>query len=67
MSKIVPLPLQTPELTKLKQALVDKHLSFVLITCSEPSEGGKMDVELSYEGDKDLIAYLVESAQGYLD
>lgn len=65
MSKIVPL--QISEMNAVKKALTDQHLSYVLITCTPPSEKGEMNVELAYEGDRDLIAYLVESAQGYLD
>ena len=65
MSKIIPM--QISEMTAVKKALTDQHLSYVLITCTPPSEKGEMSVELAYEGDRDFIAYLVESAQVYLD
>ena len=65
MSKI--LPLKTKKMSNKKKSLADKHLSYVLITCTPPSAEGKMNVELEYEGDRDLIAYLMESAQGYFD
>jgi hypothetical protein len=39
----------------------------VLITCGQPAADGKMQVEMIYEGDVSLAAYLIESAQGVLD
>ncbi|MEL7431521.1 MAG: hypothetical protein AAGI90_03205 [Chlamydiota bacterium] len=49
-------------LNHIKNSLRKEHACYVLITCKEPSEDGKMEVELSYEGDETLAAYLVESA-----
>lgn len=49
--------------TKLLQK---EHACYVLITCGNPSSEGKMEVELTYEGDPCLAAYLLESAQGFL-
>jgi hypothetical protein len=49
------------------QALAESHACFVLITCSEPSEDGKMQVEMTYEGDPSLAAYLIESAYGLIE
>ncbi|NGX50349.1 MAG: hypothetical protein K1060chlam2_00194 [Chlamydiae bacterium] len=66
MSKIVPLPFQPSELTKFKKVLADKQLSFVLITCTQPTKEGKMTVELECDGDRDLLALLLESAQSRL-
>lgn len=40
---------------------------YVLITCGEPSKDGHMEIEMSYEGDPVLAAYLVESAQNIID
>lgn len=40
---------------------------YVLITCEEPSEDGKMQVEMTYEGDECLAAYLIESAQVFMN
>ena len=40
---------------------------YILITCGEPSEDGKMQVEMTYEGDALLAAYLLESAQGMIE
>lgn len=45
----------------------DKKVSYVLITCTEPDSEGAMQVEMRYEGDKKLVAYLIQSAQAELD
>ena len=47
---------------KIKQLVTNNHLSYILITCSQPSEEGKMDVEMSCEGDDDLIDLLMKNA-----
>lgn len=52
---------------EIKESLAQNHNCYVLITCDEPSEEGKMNVELSYEGDPVLAAYLLQGAQDYLD
>lgn len=58
---------------KLKRELLKKVLAreenacYVLITCGEPSEDGRMEVEFTYEGDASLASYLLESAQSYLE
>jgi len=64
MSKSVTL--QELGIDEVKKDLAEQDLSYVLITCTNPSEKGEMDVELTYEGDRDLIAYLVERAQVYI-
>lgn len=45
----------------------EKHACYVLITCGEPNAEGKMSVELTYQGDPALAAYLLENAQGFID
>lgn len=35
----------------------------ILISCNEPNEDGKMQVEMTCEGDEVLAAYLLENAQ----
>ena len=47
--------------------LLEDNACYVLITCGKPSKDGKMQVEMTYEGDVSLAAYLIESAQGLLD
>lgn len=44
-----------------------KNACYVLITCGEPTEDGRMHVEMTYEGDSLLAAYLLENAQSILD
>lgn len=52
---------------KMKQLVTKNHLSYILITCSQPSEEGKMDVEMSCEGDDDLIDLLMQNAMSRLE
>ncbi|MBY0528637.1 MAG: hypothetical protein K2P51_00415 [Rhabdochlamydiaceae bacterium] len=47
--------------------LAEQNACYVLITCGEPSVDGKMEVEMTYQGDASLAAYLIESAQGIID
>ncbi len=51
----------------LKQALAEENACYVLITCKEPAEDGQMQVEMVYEGDACLAAYLLESAQSFIE
>gem|GEM_PF-1991423 len=53
--------------SKLKKFLTDNNECYVLITCKKPSSEGKMEVEMTYEGDACLAAYLIESAHGMMD
>ena len=50
-------------LKKIKAFLKKNNSCYVLITCSEPTNCGNMDVELAYEGDEDLVSYVMENAQ----
>jgi hypothetical protein len=52
---------------KLKKSLSKNMACYVLITCSEPSDDGQMNVELSYEGEETLASFLIENAQMYFD
>lgn len=54
-------------LEKIKKALSEIHACYVLITCSEPSKDGQMEVEMSYEGDESLAAFLVDNASQVFD
>jgi hypothetical protein len=51
---------------KIRKILSD-HIGYVLVTCRPIKKSGKMEVEVSYEGDPDLASYLVDGAQGYLE
>lgn len=53
--------------SKMKKFLSDNNECYVLITCGRPSKEGKMQVEMTYEGDACLAAYLIESACGIMD
>jgi hypothetical protein len=52
-------------LSKMRRA--KKNACYVLITCEEPTPDGRMHVEMTYEGDTVLAAYLLENAQSILD
>ena len=51
----------------IKKGLKDRYACYVLITCTAPSKGGKMEVEMAYEGDEVLASYLVDSAAQVFD
>lgn len=51
----------------VNNTLEDDGACYVLITCGAPSKDGKMQVEMTYQGDPVLAAYLVESAQQFID
>ena len=54
-------------LEKIKHALSQMHACYVLITCSEPSKEGQMEVQMTYEGDESLAAFLVDNASQVFD
>ena len=60
-------PKKDDSLEKIKKTLRAKHACYVLITCSEPSVQGTMEVEMTYEGDETLAAFLVQNASQVFD
>jgi len=54
------------ELQDVHDVLAKDNACYVLITCGVPAEDGKMQVEMTYEGDRSLAAFLIESAQGII-
>lgn len=54
-------------LQHLTNILAEENTCYVLITCKEPEENGQMQVEMVYEGDASLAAYLLKSAQGFIE
>ena len=52
---------------KVKKSFERKTICYVLITCNTPTAHGEMEVEMVYEGDKDLAGYMVENARDLLD
>ncbi|MDP1880272.1 MAG: hypothetical protein Q8K60_04965 [Parachlamydiaceae bacterium] len=51
----------------LKDALKKNPPCYVLITCSENSANGQMNVEMTYQGDVNLVSYLLHGAQGMIE
>ncbi len=50
------------------QEVLDKnHSCYVLITCGEPSEDGQIQVEMIYKGREDMVAYLLQDAQYFIE
>lgn len=47
----------------LQEVLTKDLACYVLITCGQPSEDGQMQVEMTYQGDAALAAYLLQGAQ----
>lgn len=52
---------------QLRNELDKDFMGYVLITCAEPSEDGKMQIELSFGGDTTLASYLVDSAKEFFE
>jgi hypothetical protein len=52
---------------RIRKLLAKEYAGFVLVTCKNPHGDGRMQVEMTYDGDPVLAAYLLEGAQGYLD
>ncbi len=52
---------------RIRKLLAKEYAGFVLVTCKQPTNSGTMQVEMTYDGDPILAAYLLEGAQGYLD
>ena len=67
MSKVVRVDFPHTNISRLKKALFDDELPFVLITCSKPSEKGEISVEMDCNGDPVLIEYLIKNAQKHLE
>ena len=51
----------------LQEALNKNPSCYVLITCGQPSEDGQMQVEMTYQGEPALAAYLLQGAQLFID
>ena len=53
--------------SKIKKVIGENCACYVLITCTQPAKDGKMQVEMNYEGDECLAAFLVENASQVFD
>ena len=47
---------------QIKKSIKENCACYVLISCSEPNAAGKMEVEMHYEGDETLAAFLIDNA-----
>jgi hypothetical protein len=52
---------------QLLQELAKRYPSYVLVTAGEPNVEGKLNVQLSYQGDPWLARYLIDGAADVLD
>jgi hypothetical protein len=52
---------------RIRKKLAKDHVCYVLITCEEPTDGGDMHVEMTYEGDATLASYLLQGAQTFIE
>lgn len=57
MQEIIEQPLE-----KIKRILGKSHACYILITCDESKKPGEMNVQMDFEGDEALAAYLVGNA-----
>lgn len=51
----------------IREKLSKNYACYVLVTCDSPGDEGKMNVELSYEGDPVLASFLLQGAQEYFE
>ena len=54
-------------LDEIRKSLSKNNACYVLITCGAPSDDGKMNVQMFYEGDEVLASFLVDNAQQVFD
>jgi hypothetical protein len=54
-------------LEEIKKTLGENHACYVLITCNESAASGEMCVQMDYEGDESLAAFLVNNAGQIFD
>jgi len=59
--------LPAKNIEKKKTVEKEETVCSIRITCTEPKDDGTMQVEMTYEGDKTLASYLLQSAQQMFD
>ncbi|CDR33832.1 hypothetical protein [Criblamydia sequanensis] len=52
---------------KYRKMLDGKHACYVIITCDEPDDVGRMNVNFSFDGDPALAAFLIDGAKNHLE
>lgn len=62
LSGAIPLN-KAKALTNIAKNIDDNTICYVLITCEKPQGSGSMQVDLVYEGDKNLAQHLLKTAQ----
>lgn len=56
-----------PNTDQLHKKLSKEHACYILITCDHPSEDGEMPVNMTYQGDVDMVSYLLDGAKTMID
>lgn len=54
------------EQEQIAATLSRNHECYILITCDAPSDNGEMNVQMTYEGDATVAAFLLEGAQSVI-
>ena len=49
-----------------EKSLYENKACYVLITCDDPTPDGKMKIEMSYEGEIDLAALMIDKAYSFI-
>jgi|GEM_PF-5827627 len=52
---------------KVHKVFRRKTIAYILISCGEANNKGEMEVEMTYEGDKYLVSYMLENARELMD
>ncbi len=47
---------------EIKKALDERHASYVLITCTDTSENGEMEVQMHFKGEDALLSLMLDNA-----
>lgn len=52
---------------QIRETLTKQNNCYVLITCGDADDEGKLQVDFTYSGDPVLAAYLLEGAQNVIE
>ncbi len=52
---------------KVTKVFRRKVIAYVMISCGEVNSKGEMEVEMTYEGDKYLVSYMLENARELME
>lgn len=59
--------MKSAERGRIDEKLAKNNVCYVLVTCTESSDDGHMQVEMSYKGDDVLASYLLQEAQEIIE